>query len=122
MPSWASWLLAAPQTICGAEPADDLVGERAAERARGVDVELGGDQRVGVGHGPYVGVLGPHRGDRGLVHVGDDDRRAVLDEVPDQVPADLADAGDADRAAVQRRARPRSVRPRRACPGRRRTP
>ena len=51
-------------------------------------------------------MLGLHRGDRGLVHVGDDDRRAVLDEVPDQVPADLADAGDADRAAVQRRRAP----------------
>ncbi len=51
MPSWASWLLAAPQTIVARQRLDDLVGERAAEGARGVDVELGGDQRVGVGDG-----------------------------------------------------------------------
>ena len=40
MPGWASWLLAAPQTILAREHLDDLVGDRAAERARGVDVEL----------------------------------------------------------------------------------
>ena len=42
------------------------------------------------------------RVDRRLVHVGDDHGRAVLDQVPDQVAADLADAGDADGAAGQR--------------------
>ena len=39
MPAWASWLLAAPQTIFALEHLDDLVVERAAQGARCVDVE-----------------------------------------------------------------------------------
>ena len=48
MPGWASWLLAAPQTICGLQRRHRLVGQRAAERARRVDVHRLVEQLVGV--------------------------------------------------------------------------
>ena len=60
----------------GRQRLDDLVGQRAAERARGVDVELGGDQRGGVGDHPDLRAA-PRatRSTRGLVDVGDDHGR-----------------------------------------------
>jgi hypothetical protein len=51
-------------------------------------------------------VGGPEPLDGAGADVADDDRGAVLEQVPDQVRADLADALDADAPAVQRRAAP----------------
>ena len=47
--------------------------------------------------------------ERGGVNVGDHDRGAVLDQVADQVLADLADAGDADGAARRARCVPHAT-------------
>src|SRR5690606_17304837 len=73
-----------------------LVVEGAAESAGRVDVDLGGDQGVGVGHDLDGGIRRGHGGERALRDVGDHDLGAVGDEVLHQVSPDLADAGDAD--------------------------
>ena len=100
-PGWASWLLAPPQTIFARQGLDDLVGERAAQGVGGVDVERLGDQGVGGGDRSHGGVLIADPLHGGGVDVGHDDRRAVLGQVPHEVAADLAHAGDADGATGQ---------------------
>ena len=104
----------------GGQHRHGLLVEGAAERAGRVDVVRGADQRRGVGDGADLRVARLHPLDRRRVDVGDDDVGAVLDQVADQPRADLADAGDGDRAAGQRRACPSSAGRRPACPGRRR--
>src|SRR5699024_4807705 len=86
----------------GGQRGDDVVVQRATEGARGVDVDRFPDQHVGVRHRAHVLVLALHPPYRGVVNVGDHHVRAVRDEMADQVPADLADAGDPDPAAGQR--------------------
>ena len=68
----------------------------AAERARRVDVQVGAHQRLGVGDHLDRRVRRPDGRrppprDTSVTTT----RGAVLDQVPDQVPADLADPGDA---------------------------
>ena len=99
MPGCASWLLAAPQMIFARQHLEHLVADRTAHRARGVDVDLARDELVGRGDGLDLRVLRADRLHRGGVDVGDDDGRAVLDQVAHEVAPDLADAGDADGAA-----------------------
>ena len=100
-PGWASWLLAPPQTILARQRLDDLVGERAAQRVGGVDVEPRGPAALGRGDHSHGGVLVADPLHGVSVDVGDDDDGAVLGQVTHQVAADLADAGDADGAAGQ---------------------
>ena len=90
----------------GRQHLDHVVGEGAAQGAGRVDVERRRDELVGRPGHPDVGVLADHPGDRRGRHVVDDDRGAVLDQQPDQVVADLPDAGDADGAAGERRRAP----------------
>ena len=107
MPGCASWLLAAPQTIRAREHLDHLVVERAAQGARARRRRAGeATSCVGGRDRGDLRVLVADPVHRRRVHVGDDDAGAVLDQVPDQVPADLADARDADGPARERRRAP----------------
>src|SRR5690606_22721942 len=84
------------------EPGGGLVVERAAERARGVDVEVRGDELRGVPHHLDRRMAPPYPIDRLLVHIADHHLGALLDEVVDEAGPDLADALDADPLARQR--------------------
>src|ERR1044072_3130466 len=127
MPGWASWLLGAPATILARKggtlgavsappdarggglvvgrPCNDFgtkgrhagVVQRAAERAGGVDVDVGGDQGGRVGHDVDLRVRLADPVDRLRRAVGGDHGGTVLDQVRGQVAADLAEAGHADR-------------------------
>src|SRR5439155_4790953 len=78
-----------------------VVVEGAAERGRRVHVDVRGDQRALVGGDVDLRVRGTDPVDRGRAHVGHHDRGAVVEQVLDQVLADLADPGHADPAAGQ---------------------
>src|SRR5690606_27777457 len=69
--------------------------------ARGVDVQVGGDQLVGRVDDLDRGVLLDDAVEGGAVDVGDEDAGVLLDQMADQVAADLADPGDADTLAGQ---------------------
>ncbi len=104
----------------GRQHADDLVVERATERARRVDVERFAYERRRVGDDTdrRVGLL--ERLDGRGVDVGDDDVGVLLEQESDEVAADLADTGDADGLAGRATGRPTRGTRWRACPGRRR--
>ena len=64
MPGWASWLLAAAGDHLGAQRRHGVVVQRAAEGARRVHVDVGGDQRGGVGDQVDLRVVGARPGQR----------------------------------------------------------
>src|SRR5207302_2390016 len=77
-----------------------VVGQGATERAGGIDVHRGRGQGVDVEH-VDLRMQQPHPIHRVAIDVGDDDGRAVVEQVLDQVVADLADPGAPDPAAAQ---------------------
>ncbi len=93
-----------------AQASRDTLVQGASEGAGRVQVELGADHRVGVRHDVHLRVGGTERLDGCGRDVGDDDVRALVDRVADQVAADLADAGDADPPSGQARRPPQVLR------------
>ncbi len=81
-------------------------GQRATERARGVDVGGRGNDVVGDLRRELV----DHAGDRSGVHVGDDHLGTVCDEQLHEFVSDLAEPLDADRTTRESRLAPDRLR------------